>query len=636
MLLYAGFTSIAWAGVTEQAPKEKQPSTWDLIRKAQTKQAKSAEMAKNERVIHFPRERSLGRLLVQDENAVRHIETFYHWIDGTKWEYFGEAQGRVTVPAGKRLSLSIDPDAWKDLSPLANLGADDLYKLTIYGRYPDGPDPDDRCMPHIAHLTGLKVLSLKTTNIGDKGLKFIKNFKSLEYLDLPRRVTDVGLGYVAELSSLKGLYCGSNRFTNAGLHQLAKLTKLEELDIGSVYKDETGQIRIGVNDAGLVHLAKLPRLRYLMLQGEKFTDAGMAHLKNVPSLRILSLGRLPITSRGLEHLSKCSGLENLHLYRTKVTDEGLAHLKSIPSLKKLSLLFTEVTDEGMIDLGQVKSLEYLQLPVHITDRGLDHLSQLDNLKYLWVGGGSKSTITDAGLEHIAKLCMLEELLIGGRGITDEGMSYIAELTRLKKLNIGTAPVLTNSGLAKLTKMKSLESLDLNFTKVTISGLAQLNAMPNLTKLDVKPLIRDNSVLDIGKLTKLEELRLRFQPRSDNSFSDEDLACLAGLKHLKSLSIGPRNFTDKGMAYLAGLTNMERLGIGGPNLTDQGLKCLANMKKLWSLSLSDGYFTEEGLRYLEGFKRLRYLSIPSANAFSNAALRRLRENLPNLQTLKVIP
>ena len=232
--------------------------------------------------------------------------------------------------------------------------------------------------------------------------------------------------------------------------------------------------------------------------------------------------------------------------------------------------------------------------------------------------------------------MLEVLLVGGTGITDEGMSHIAVLTKLKKFHLFSAPLVTNTGIEKLTVLQSLEGLDLSHTKVTISGLARLNTMPQLTSIEAFPLQRKGSVLNIAGLINLESLRLGFTKKSGGSFTDADLACLTDLKHLKSLSIGPRNFTDKGMAYLAGLTNMERLSIGGPNLTDQGLKNLANMKKLWSLSISDGNFSEQGLRFLEGLKRLRYLSITSANAFSNTALRRLRKNLPNIQTLKVMP
>jgi hypothetical protein len=59
------------------------------------------------RVVHFPGDVSLGRLTVQDVNARRRIKSFHNWVAGTKWEYLGEAQGDVAVPAGKRLGLTV-------------------------------------------------------------------------------------------------------------------------------------------------------------------------------------------------------------------------------------------------------------------------------------------------------------------------------------------------------------------------------------------------------------------------------------------------------------------------------------------------------------------------------------------------
>ncbi|MHC4755413.1 MAG: hypothetical protein ACYTBP_09735, partial [Planctomycetota bacterium] len=81
--------------------------------------------------VHFPSDRSLGMLKIQDAGIVRQIKDFHYWIDGTTWEYFGEAQGDVTVPAGKRLALFVNKAAWRDLSPLSKLRPDDLYMLVL-------------------------------------------------------------------------------------------------------------------------------------------------------------------------------------------------------------------------------------------------------------------------------------------------------------------------------------------------------------------------------------------------------------------------------------------------------------------------------------------------------------------------
>ena len=554
------------------------------------------ESPEHGRVLHFPKDRSLGRIMVQDGNIKRQIQTFYYWVDGAHWhaqaEYLGEAQGDVIIPAGKKAALFVNKNAIEDLSPLLNLKPDDLYMLSVAYK-----PARNKCMPYVAHLTGLRELNLAKTNITSEGMKHITKLQSLERLTLPKAITNKGLSYVAQLESLKGLYFKENKITNAGLRHLSKLTSLKELSLGGKR----------IDDAGLVHLANLKSLKYLLLWGKSFSDNGLAHLKNVPSLKILNLMHLPITDAGVRHLSGHTGLENLSLYNTQVTDRGLEYLISMRSLKKLNICKRggsqdQITDRGMVHLGRIKTLEYLRLPDKgVTDEGLAHITKLGKLKYLWVSNRGDSPLTDVGLRHVTKLRSLETLWIGGTGFTDAGMSHIAKLTNLKELSLSTAPLVTNKGLAELAALKSLLSLRLSHTpKITISGLSHLNALP-LNHLEIREIDQDNLGLDISGLTQIENLFLHVARNS--GLRDEDLACLAKLKNLKWVQIGFTKhsmITDAGMAHLAGLTALERLSVGGPELTDHGLSNLVNMKRLTQLYLT-GNFTDKGLRHLEGLK-----------------------------------
>jgi hypothetical protein len=225
------------------------------------------------------------------------------------------------------------------------------------------------------------------------------------------------------------------------------------------------------------------------------------------------------------------------------------------------------------------------------------------------------------------------------------MEHIAKLTNLTKLSLFGCDNVTDVGLAKLITLKSLKNLSITHSDVSIAGLNKLKPMPNLTNLKVSGFERGGAILDISTLTALEDLYM--SPRSGSvTFVDADLKCLASLKQLRSLQIGPCDYTDKGIEYLAGLTNMQRLGAGGSGLTDKGLKYLANMKKLnllyirgaWDTSRraygSGGNFTNEGLRHLEGLKALRMLEIYSEHTFSDPALRHLQRELPNLFRLRI--
>ena len=172
---------VCWGINFTTAAEEKRPSVLDLLKRYRAESPKVSSTQQGGRVVHFPADRSLGTLNIQDVNTPRYIDTFFYWTtqEDTDWKYLAQAKGDVAIPPGKRLALSVNQSGWKDLSPLSNIGPDDLYSLSIYGPYEGGPMPDDKCMPHIAHLTGLKVLYLESTAISADGLKFLKNLKSL-------------------------------------------------------------------------------------------------------------------------------------------------------------------------------------------------------------------------------------------------------------------------------------------------------------------------------------------------------------------------------------------------------------------------------------------------------------------------
>jgi len=653
LLICACFTLYTRAGTEPLKHREKRASTWELVRKQQiqktkvedspVEELKSIRPQGKERIVRFPKERSLGRLMIQDANAVGNIHAFSYWTGAgdSEWEYFAEAQGDVIVPAGKRLSLSIDRNAWQDLSPLKNLDSEDLYKLSFAGMVDDYSwSPDDRCMPYISHLTGLKILMLSNTNISAEGLKFIVNLKSLERLYAPRRFTDAGLAEVSCLPSLKALYINDHSLTNDGLAHLAQLELLEELDL-------VGKGRL--NDAGLVHLAKLSRLTYLLLQGKNFTDAGMAQIKNCSSLRILHLGFLTqLTDAAIVQLSQMPRLERLSFHwNENITNASMVHLKKMNSLKVLDIKHSKVTDEGLEHLAQIESLENLTLPDGgITDNGIEHITKLHNLKYLWAGSRSSSPLTDKSLSYISALGNLEELYIGGIGFSDEGMKDIAKLTKLKGLSIFTANQLTNKGLAELAGLKSLTNFSLgNKTNVSVSGLKSLNSLKKLKVLTLHDIRQDASIMDISGLTDLQNLTiLLHRQRKGNSlvsdsFKNEDWVCFDNLTKIKRLQITGVGIADEGVRHLSGMVNIEFLNIicpGEEGITDEALKYMAGMHKLNRLYIKDGHFTDKALDYLVDMRSLSWLELTSDFAFSTKAIRDFRQKKPKITRLQLIP
>jgi len=611
---------LASAGTMPPAPPQSQPATDP----AHTKP----------RIIHFPKDRSLGKLEVQDIGVQRHVDVHLRFGIGPDWKYLGEATGDVIVPAGKRLALQLSPHEWRDLAPLAQLRADDLYMVTL--QLADGVKANDKCMPYLAQLTGLKVLGLEFTNITNRGLRFIQQMQSLEVVSLPPGITNAGLAPLTKLRSLEVLYLSGDRITDAGLSKLAQATPLKD-----VYLRFGPDARL----ACLTKLGTLPSLRYhICINHLAFNDSVPKYLENATPLVTLSLSDVPITDTGLSHLSKLSQLEVLCLYNAPITDEGLAYLASLPSLRDLNIRNragreTYITDSGMAHLSRIKSLESLHLPKSITDDGLAYLAELPNLKSL-IAPNSRS-IGDEGLRRLAKVSSLETLNFRGRGITNAGMDHIAKLTNLRHLQIsgGTENPINDTGLAKLTALKSLTALRIGSPGMTVSGLSQLNALPNLISLNVAA-SPDGSVLNIAGLHKLESFSINLPQDPRIGICDADLACLANLTNLKRFVIAQNNrysnpISNTGMAHLARLTLLETLWIGGREITDEGLSYVANMRNMSNLNLT-GDFSDSGLRHLADLKRLNRLRITSQNPFSETATERLRANLPNIHIFQMTP
>jgi len=86
------------------------------------------------------------------------------------------------------------------------------------------------------------------------------------------------------------------------------------------------------------------------LRGPDVTDAGLVYLAQMTSLKFLLLSGPQVTDAGLTHLKEMTSLLELTLKDTEVTDAGLVHLKGLASLQKLDLSGSKVSGAGVKDL----------------------------------------------------------------------------------------------------------------------------------------------------------------------------------------------------------------------------------------------------------------------------------------------
>lgn len=217
------------------------------------------ETARDTRVLHFPSRQVVGWLTVVNPDEVAPSDPFYYdaWGHGTNpWHtVIGDVLGDVRVAADGHCLLNIQPRGWRDPRWIKGLRPDDLYAVSFPYHWPGNPRPNDRVLPSIARLTGLKVLSLQYGDFTARGLKYLGPLQSLERMTLPEGLTGEGLAQVVRLRSLKALAFIDPQITDEDLALLARLPALEDLHLGGKQ----------LTDAGLAQLAGLPRLRYLQL-----------------------------------------------------------------------------------------------------------------------------------------------------------------------------------------------------------------------------------------------------------------------------------------------------------------------------------------------------------------------------------
>ena len=220
-----------------------------------------------------------------------------------------------------------------------------------------------------------------------------------------------------------------------------------------------------------------------MLGAAEFKQIGA--LKSLKSLTLYGKCH-GLTDETLAHLSGMTALEELGTDGIQVTDAGLKHLAALPNLRSASFFHIAYPDKGFTGAGfaafkTLPKLERLTVAgTPFNDKGMAAIAELTQLKEFrtW-----HTYQTQAGNEHLLKLTGLRSLMLGQRlrqyGGKPNGLS------------------IDDSTLAKLAKMKSLESLGLDEVRLTHAGLVQLKVLPNLKKLSLQR--ADISEADIAKL-----------------------------------------------------------------------------------------------------------------------------------------
>jgi hypothetical protein len=116
-----------------------------------------------------------------------------------------------------------------------------------------------------------------------------------------------------------------------------------------------------------------------------------------------------------------------------------------------------------------------------TAKGYALLQGMPHLRRLTL---NKSGVTDKTLVAIAGCKQLRELVIPESTLTDAGLAELTKLTRLETLDISDAVKVTDKGMAVIKQLERLEDLRLNKTSITDKGLMELQPLEGLRALSV--------------------------------------------------------------------------------------------------------------------------------------------------------
>ena len=411
---------------------------------------------------------------------------------------------------------------------------------------------------------------------------------------------------------------GLTRINSAGLIGDDDLQIISQLDqIISLNLDGSKRL----TDKGLMHLARMPQLRELIVGGQ-ITDRGLEALGGLRELRVFQMyWQSNITDEGIAKLRHCDHLEevdllgcntgdgaiaalagksNLRRFKTgrNVSDDGLALLQQFPAFKTWQgeepqfglmsfsaeptnlLIDGPFTRKGLDNLRGLDGLDGLSFFWHTTRLRGEDLQPLDGLSNLGYLGCQGELCNDDAMRHIAALPKLRMLMGQGTVATEEGFRSLSRSKTIEYLWGRECPNLNGPGFVALSRMPALKGLAVSCKFVDDAALASLPDFPSLKEL--MPMeVTDDGFRHVGCSKQLESLILMY--------------C--------------RDTTDVATSHLTGMPNLRKYHAGYTLITDASLEMLSQIKSLEGISLEGcKLITDAGIPFLTTLPRLREISI----------------------------
>ena len=141
----------------------------------------------------------------------------------------------------------------------------------------------------------------------------------------------------------------------------------------------------------------------------------------------------------------------------------------------------------MVEIDQTTfeiDIEYFSFPSFHRIGDMDELAKLSMLPRLRSASFYGTQLDDRGLVHISRVATIENLDLQDTLVTNAGLAHVARLPRLKYLRLKENNQLTNDCVPHILRMTALVDLAIHETSIDQRGANQLTALPNLRDLCV--------------------------------------------------------------------------------------------------------------------------------------------------------
>ncbi|WP_425616285.1 hypothetical protein NA78x_006230 [Anatilimnocola sp. NA78] len=238
-----------------------------------------------------------------------------------------------------------------------------------------------------------------------------------------------------------------------------------------------------VTDAGLAKLSKLPRLNSLHVMHAKITPSAMGSLRPIQSLDFLLLAGEHITDEVLANVSDLTQLTALEIKRCPITSVGLTSIAKTETMEQLTLNgLSALREDDLQVLQRMKKLHWLKIShLDLSERGLEHLAKIPSLETLCLCDERQSPLSVNDLDALNRFPKLKALSFEARASSNDVLLAVAKISSLEELQL-IGDCFTSPCTSDIARLKNLERLAIDKTKIDAEGIKPLLALTNLKEI----------------------------------------------------------------------------------------------------------------------------------------------------------